>query len=141
MRALFPLCSVLFLAGCAATNTSFTNGVEGVATVRPASPSTFIPNKMGEDEAIKLASHLTYGMAEKDAIHFLKQNGLVMDLPSVGDSFRWNDGFSISKGVLCLMIAPKQLQPNGDWANGLLKDAFINKNDGKSVSIALENAP
>lgn len=80
---------------------------------------------MSEDEAIKLASRLTYGMPEKDAIRFLKRNGLAMDLPSVGDSFGWNDGFSFSNGALCLTIAPKQLQPNGDWVNGLLKEAFI----------------
>jgi hypothetical protein len=139
--ALSPLCFVLVFAGCAATNTSFTNGIEGIATSRPASPSTFIPNKMGEDEVIKLAAHLTYGMPEKDAIRFLKQNGLVMDLGKDGDSFGWSDGFSFSKGALCLIIAPKQLQPNGEWVNGLLKEAFINKNDGKRVSIALRKAP
>jgi hypothetical protein len=137
--SLFPFCSILILAGCAAQ--PFTNGIEGMATSSPASPSTFIPNKMGENEVIKLASHLAYGMPEKDAIRFLNQNGLVSDLGKDGDSLGWSDGFSFSTGALCLVIAPKQLQPDGAWANGLLKKAFINKNDGKVVSIPLKNAP
>lgn len=96
---------------------------------------------MGEDEVIKLASRLTYGMPEKDAILFLKQNGLVEDLGKDGDSFGWSDGFSFSTGALCLIIAPKRLQPNGEWVNGLLKEAFINRNDGKEVPIPLKNEP
>jgi hypothetical protein len=139
--ALFLLCTVLALIGCEDTSTSFTNGIARIATSRPASPSTFIPNKMAKADVLKLASRLTYGMPEKDAIRFLKQNGLVMDLGKDGDSFSWSDGFSFSNSALCLMIAPKNLQPNGDWVNGLLQEAFINENDGKRVSIVLKNAP
>jgi hypothetical protein len=139
--ALLLLFAVLVFADSVATPKSFTNEMGESETVRPASPSTFIPNKMGEDEAIKLATRLTYGMAEKEAIQFLKQNGLAQDLPSIGDSFAWSDGFSFSKGVLCLTIAPKRLQANGEWVNGLLKEAVINNNDGKRISIALKNAP
>jgi hypothetical protein len=90
---------------------------------------------MDEKEVIKLASQLTYGMPQKEAVHFLKQNGLVMDLGSDGDSFAWSDGFSFSNGALCLVMAPEHLQPNGEWTNGLLKKAFINRNDGKTISI------
>jgi hypothetical protein len=110
-------------------------------TVSPASPSTFVPNKIEEAEAIKLISQLTYNMPEKDVIRFLERKGLRKDCPSIGDSFGWSDGFSFLNGTICLTMTPKHMQPNGDWISGLLKEAFINRNDGKEIRVALKNAP
>jgi hypothetical protein len=111
-------------------------------TVSFISNSTFIPNQVGENQAVKLASQLTYGMSENNAIRFLKRNGLTEDMPKIGDSFHWSDGFSLSNGhTLGLVIEPKTLQPNGDWIHGLLKEAAIYHPDGKTVLIAIRNAP
>ncbi len=97
--------------------------------------------KIAQDEAIKLASRLTYGMPEKEALGFLKEKGLTKDVAS-GGSFGWCDDFHLSTGTLQLVIEPKHLQPNGEWANGLLKKASILSKDGKeNVSILLINAP
>ncbi len=99
---------------------------------------------MGQTEAVRLASRLTYGMTEEDAIRFLEKNGLAMDSLQLGSSFGWSDAFLLSNGSLCLTIDPggRSLpigQRDGKWKNGLLREAFIYKNDGEGVSITLIN--
>jgi hypothetical protein len=109
------------------------------STLVSPSPS-FVPNKMSQDEAIKLASGLTYGMTEEDVLGFLKRKGLKMDLGKIGDSFGWSDGFSLSDGSLCLGIAPKQIRADGEWVNGLLRFASIYNQHGKRTLITITYA-
>jgi hypothetical protein len=98
-------------------------------------------NKMVQDEAVSLASHLKYGMSEKDAVAFLNQNGLT-NKSAIGDSFGWEDYFSLSNRCsLGLIIDPKPVRSDGAWANGVLRAVEIYHSNGHSVPIALVNAP
>ena len=99
-------------------------------------------NKMDEEDAIALVSHLTYGMREEAAVKLLERNGLTKAV-AVGDSFGWSDGFDWPSGraSLGLEIEPKGLASGGAWVNGFLKAAVLNYPDGKRVPIPLRKAP
>jgi len=140
--ALFLLFSVLALTASSTQHHPFTNrmGPGMTSTFVPSTP--FAPNKISRDAAIKLASQLTYGMPEETALAFLKRNGLKEDMGAIGDSFGWSDGFTLSNGfTLGLIVEPKQIAPDGEWINGLLKKAYIYRPNGKNADIPLKNAP
>lgn len=98
-------------------------------------------NRIGQAEAIKVASHLTNGMREEDAKRYLEQHGLGWNL-SVGDSFGWSVFFPLTNGgSLGLDIKPRRFRADGEWRDGLLEAAFIQSNCVNIVSITLRNAP
>ncbi|HEY2083234.1 MAG TPA: hypothetical protein VGI88_10650 [Verrucomicrobiae bacterium] len=120
---LISVLCVLCFAGCADTQ------------------QTLDINPLDKDGAIALASGLHYGMSEESAVAFLKRKGITK-MTSGGDSFSWNDCFSLSNRCsLCLTIAPKQFSPDGAWVNGLVRKVSIYHWDGNSEPIALTNVP
>src|SRR5215469_11936012 len=76
-------------------------------------------NKIGQAEAIRVASQLTEGMREEDAKKFLQQHGFGRG-SSMGDSFEWSDFFTLTNRCsLRLDIKPKIIAPDGEWRDGL----------------------
>ena len=89
------------------------------------------------DQAITMASHLSLGMREEKAIKLLEAGGLQAPL-KVGCSHGWTCFYALGNGSsLALDIAPIRARADGEWVNGLLRAAFIQRN-GTNLAIALE---
>ena len=112
-----------------------------VAFVSPTKAQTTDTNQITQAQAIKLASELIDGMREEDATTFLVSHGFKSSL-EVGDSFGWMHSFRQRRGCsLCLEIKPKKFRPDGAWADGLVRAAFIQGNGTNWVSIKIKHAP
>lgn len=106
-----------------------------------AGPQTTTPHKVGQAEAIQIASQLAVGMTEDDATKFLERNGLRSG-GRIGSSQGWYSFFPLANGVsLGLNIRPKEPKPDAGWANGLLQAAFLQSNGVIFSSITLTNTP
>ena len=107
-----------------------------------ASRPQAIRNKVGANDAIKIASQLTYGMPENDVMRFLSQHGFTINnVPGAGDSFGWTHSFLLADGsYLSLQMTPEPLRPDGAWTNGRLRSAYIQRHGANAVKISLKEA-
>jgi hypothetical protein len=89
------------------------------------------------DQAMALASDLSLGMSEKKALKFMKSKGLKNPV-KIGCSHGWTCFYELADGSsLGLAIAPIRARADGAWGNGLLREAYIQRN-ASNVPIALQ---
>jgi hypothetical protein len=98
-------------------------------------------NRLGQVEAVALASRLSAGMKEEAADTMLYEHGLSGQI-GLGCSHGWNRYYTLTNGSsLVLEIRPHRANPRGAWTDGRLRTAVIRSNLVNIVSIKLKNAP
>jgi hypothetical protein len=93
--------------------------------------------RFNPEQAIAVASNLSLGMRENEAIRLLESTGLKAPM-RVGCSHGWTCFYDLVDGSrLGLAMAPTRARADGAWANGLLRAAYIQR-QGSNLAIALQ---
>jgi hypothetical protein len=97
------------------------------------------PTGVSPEQAMAVASHLTMGMKETEAIEFLASKGLTGPQKQ-GCNHGWACFFPLSDGsALGLEIGLTRADPRASWDN-VLRTAYIQRN-GTNLSVALRSPP
>ena len=95
------------------------------------------PTRISSENAIAVASQLTLGMKETDAIQFLASHG-INGPGKLGCSHGWTFFYSLSdSNRLGLDIGLTRADPHGSWDN-VLRAAYIQRN-GTNFAVALRS--
>ncbi len=99
-----------------------------------------ITNMLTQEETLRIASHLNYGMPEEDAAWLLATNKLYSTL-TAGVSAGRSAYYSLSNGCsLVLDYSVSESHTNGSLVeNARLEKAFIQSNGVNIITIALTN--
>lgn len=92
------------------------------------------------EQALNVASNLTYGMSEAEAASFLETNGFIkISFGGVGDSFWLTRFCRLSDGTLfCLEIRPKNMRADNAWGDGTLEAAYIREENTTNIVVTIE---
>ncbi|HZR21504.1 MAG TPA: hypothetical protein VFE51_29755 [Verrucomicrobiae bacterium] len=94
-------------------------------------------NSLSESRAIEAASQLALGTKEGKALQLMAARGFKEPI-KMGCSHGWTCFYALADGSsLGLDIAPVRAHADGQWKNGLLRAAYIQRN-GENVQIVLK---
>lgn len=102
----------------------------------------FPTNSISQAVAVRITSRLRVGLREDDLSSALDEPNGLKSGGRVGDSFGWTHFYYLSNGCfLDLYFEPGEFRSDGKWQGGILKEASIQSNGVKIVSITLTNKP